>query len=686
MIKINSIDKYTKKRDLFEATNLELKLGYTYLMKGENGIGKTSLLNILYKLDFYCEKEILVNQKNLDSFDDSNLRQEYISYFSQQNNLLGKFTLKENLAILLENYNKDEYEKLVEKFNFKTLENKKIIKLSGGEKQKAQLILIFLKEAPIYFFDEPFNNLDKESKLICMNEINALNEEDNKLIIIVAHDIPQDLKYEGEISIENNELKIKNLELIQSKKKDIAKKNKYLTFAESRKFLKVNIFKFLPLLLVNIFIVVLLIFVNSKIQDTLSGLDDIMKPTTYDDVVIIEKTSKTGIKNTFFSQEEIDSLEELEGVKEAEPVSDNGGGVYDDKTPDGNQLNLSINVEDLEYENFESEDGYQLNMKNIKQNSPMKTVVALQSSIKYKLGDRGYEKQSAYNFDGLIFGDFPKDHSNKIMIDENLAIYYMQQQEIDDMEELVGTEIAIPTYKVDDRGRRVGEDYNQEYEISGIYKTLGGNYSNVIFGYTGQMASQGNLIYESYNDKESAYNIYKNSAETKFINEDIYSFGEFEETVKDGYYRVLLVLNDSSYVEAVTRELEEKYPDNKILSKDTFLYQKEESVYNSIKSFLKNNVLIISLILLVINILFSYSYLKLKRRQIKTLKYYGVRKVYRNFLLEYVTLLILSLCILSSLIFLTAYPTGVYVVMLAYFLLIQNIAYIIAFMVAKKGE
>jgi len=58
--------------------------------------------------------------------------------------------------------------------------------ISGGEKKKIQLMNAFLSNKTIYVFDEPTNNLDKETRDWYINQINNFKNE--KLILIITHD------------------------------------------------------------------------------------------------------------------------------------------------------------------------------------------------------------------------------------------------------------------------------------------------------------------------------------------------------------------------------------------------------------------------------------------------------------------------------------------------------------------
>ena len=120
----------------------------------------------------------------------SSKRREYVfsfcSYAGQKSSLIYEYSLKENFNIL--NKSKEELKKadeLIKDFKFDGLENKKILELSGGERQKAEIISCLSAKQFIYILDEPFSSIEKESRLILKKKLLQLSK--NNLVIIVDH-------------------------------------------------------------------------------------------------------------------------------------------------------------------------------------------------------------------------------------------------------------------------------------------------------------------------------------------------------------------------------------------------------------------------------------------------------------------------------------------------------------------
>jgi zinc/manganese transport system ATP-binding protein len=79
-------------------------------------------------------------------------------------------------------------------FGVEELAGRSIGKLSGGQQQKVMLARAIAKEPEILLLDEPFSNLDPESRGKIPHLIRQIHEENGLTTIIVTHDIRSMLK------------------------------------------------------------------------------------------------------------------------------------------------------------------------------------------------------------------------------------------------------------------------------------------------------------------------------------------------------------------------------------------------------------------------------------------------------------------------------------------------------------
>lgn len=180
------------------------KKGQIYCIYGENGVGKTSLINLLLKVYNPQEGSITVNGINYNNIDFDEMRKKTFSV-CEQNISLFRNTICENIEYGIEEIDYEKITTFLQKYGISEMllqknENTNN-ELSGGEKQKIALLHTLLKKAEIYIFDEPTNFLDKESIDNLCEEFLRLKQE--AIVIVISHDYRMQNLADKKIKIEN---------------------------------------------------------------------------------------------------------------------------------------------------------------------------------------------------------------------------------------------------------------------------------------------------------------------------------------------------------------------------------------------------------------------------------------------------------------------------------------------------
>lgn len=194
MIELQHIWKQFGSRIIFSDLNLNFQSGMVYALIGDSGCGKTTLLNMLAKLETFDKGEIIYKGKSLTSLKNEEFYRNELGYLFQNFGLLESQTIRENLELGLigkKQNKKQEKERLLlqalqaVRLDYLSL-NQKIYELSGGEAQRVALAKIILKNPPLILADEPTASLDPKNSKEIMEILLELRNA-NRTIIIATH-------------------------------------------------------------------------------------------------------------------------------------------------------------------------------------------------------------------------------------------------------------------------------------------------------------------------------------------------------------------------------------------------------------------------------------------------------------------------------------------------------------------
>lgn len=193
MIKIEHLEKSFGERTVFQDINLQFAAGKVYALIGNSGCGKTTLLNILAKLESYEKGSISYRGQELKQIKSHHFFKNELGYLFQNFGLLENETIAANLELGLigQKWTKQEKKKREEEvlekvgLNYLTLDQK-IYELSGGEAQRVALAKVILKDPPLILADELTAALDPETSQEIMNLLLSLKKPD-RLIILATH-------------------------------------------------------------------------------------------------------------------------------------------------------------------------------------------------------------------------------------------------------------------------------------------------------------------------------------------------------------------------------------------------------------------------------------------------------------------------------------------------------------------
>lgn len=217
MIEIKDLHKKFGKNEVLKGIDLSIKEGGIFCILGPNGSGKTTLIKCMLGMVIPDSGKITIDEKVIKN---TYKYRETIDYLPQIARFPGNLRVKEIIAMIkdLRSSKTEKENELIELFKLEPFLNKRLDNLSGGTKQKVNLVLAFMFDSPLIILDEPTSGLDPISHLRLKNLIFS-EKEKGKTILVTSHilsfveDIADEIVFllEGEIYFKGsiNELKTK---------------------------------------------------------------------------------------------------------------------------------------------------------------------------------------------------------------------------------------------------------------------------------------------------------------------------------------------------------------------------------------------------------------------------------------------------------------------------------------------
>lgn len=184
MIKIEGLHKYYGNHHVLKDINLDIGEPGIYAILGPNGSGKSTLLKSIIGLVNPRQGDISVNGISVAG---THTYRSELSYLPQIAKFPDNLRVYELIRLIKEIRNEEADEsELVKLFQIEPDMRKRLRNLSGGTRQKVNMILGFLFDTPYLILDEPTVSLDPVS-LAKFRKIISEKRQQGKIIIYTTH-------------------------------------------------------------------------------------------------------------------------------------------------------------------------------------------------------------------------------------------------------------------------------------------------------------------------------------------------------------------------------------------------------------------------------------------------------------------------------------------------------------------
>ncbi|MTI38179.1 ABC transporter ATP-binding protein [Fulvivirga lutimaris] len=184
MISITNLQKSFGKLTVLDDLNFNLNKGGIYAILGPNGSGKTTFLKVLLGMVIPEKGTVLFDNEDISK---STSYRQKLGYLPQIARFPDNITVNEIINMIIDiRQQPAEPKPLISLFGLESFLDKKLGNLSGGTRQKVNIVLTFMFETTVLILDEPTAGLDPVS-LIKLKELIAKAKAQGKIILITSH-------------------------------------------------------------------------------------------------------------------------------------------------------------------------------------------------------------------------------------------------------------------------------------------------------------------------------------------------------------------------------------------------------------------------------------------------------------------------------------------------------------------
>lgn len=181
----------SRKVTAVEGLTLDVAAGEFLTVVGPSGCGKSTLLNLLVGLERPSSGQILLDGKPSA---DNRMK---VGYVMQQDNLYPWRTLQQNVEFPLEIRGVPAAERAeiarryLAKVNLAGFEERYPYELSGGMRQRGNIVRALSYSPDVIIMDEPFGPLDAQTRLLLQEQLLELWQSERKTVVFITHDLQE---------------------------------------------------------------------------------------------------------------------------------------------------------------------------------------------------------------------------------------------------------------------------------------------------------------------------------------------------------------------------------------------------------------------------------------------------------------------------------------------------------------
>lgn len=211
MLKVSNMAVFYRDRSAVSNISFSLQPGQITGLLGPNGAGKSTLLKGMLGL--------IPTATGNATLDGQPLIQQLqrTAYVPQRSQIDWDYPISVEKVVMMgrirqtgwfrsfSRYSQEVVSAAIERVGMTPYIHRQIGELSGGQQQRVFLARAIAQQADVFFFDEPFSGVDKQTEEIMYNVFSELKAA-GKILLVISHDLGETLNCYDQLLLLNKEL------------------------------------------------------------------------------------------------------------------------------------------------------------------------------------------------------------------------------------------------------------------------------------------------------------------------------------------------------------------------------------------------------------------------------------------------------------------------------------------------
>lgn len=177
---------------VLDKVSFDLPSGKFVVIKGDSGVGKSTLLGIISGLIRPTSGKVFIGEEEITSLEESKLslyRNAHLGIVTQDSDLIPYLTMEDNIKLTFEinrrsrEFDTKRYEEILDVLGLSDLKSSYPSEMSGGEIKRAAVARALVMEPEVLIMDEPTANLDRNNVRNVLRLLRMMSDKGSTVII-----------------------------------------------------------------------------------------------------------------------------------------------------------------------------------------------------------------------------------------------------------------------------------------------------------------------------------------------------------------------------------------------------------------------------------------------------------------------------------------------------------------------